>query len=218
MEKIETKTIKPNISFIENDSNNYILNTQDEFILDKSIDDIESYIRDNSGKGKDEKEKDILYEESQKLWHSYVNNLRETKYNFYLNRPQYRFLTDLILTKMEYDVNTIFFAIELTNVMGNMKDAKYLNDTDIIAFPVNATEITYIYHLISKHTVKGLRKESYLFSEVLYRIGNISKIFNYYEEYSKRLSEDIKNWVYSFEDGVTVDNLKSVNGELIKPK
>ena len=73
------------------------------------------------------------------------------------------------------------------------------------ATPVNATEITYIYHLISKHKVKGLTKDSYTFSKVLVRIGNISKLFNYYDSYAKNLSADIQNWVTSFEEGVVVE-------------
>ena len=124
--------------------------------------------------------KDNLYQNAQNIWNNFTNSLKEAKYNFHLNRPQHKFLTDLILTKMEYDVNTVFFAIELTNMMGGMKEAKYTNDKDLISFSVNATEITYIYHLISKHKVKGLTKDAYTFSQILYRIGNISKIFNYY--------------------------------------
>jgi hypothetical protein len=127
------------------------------------------------------------------------------KYNFHLNRVQWKFLTDLILTKLEYDVNTVFFAIELTELLGTMRDVKYSNDDELIAFPVNATEITYVYHLISKHKVKGLTKDAYLFSEILIRIGNISKLFNYYDTCGKNLSSDVQNWVSTFEEGVYLE-------------
>ena len=81
--------------------------------------------------------------------------------------------------------------------------------TELVAFPVNATEITYIYHLISKHKVKGLSKDSYTFSQVLMRIGSISKLFNYYDSYAKSLSTDIQNWVSSFEEGVILDKIEN---------
>jgi hypothetical protein len=170
-------------------------------------------MKNNSGKGKTEQEKDELYQSAQKLWHGYSSALKNAKYNFHLNRPQHRFLTDLILTKMEYDVNTVFFAIELTDMMGGMKGAKYTNDTDLVSFDVNATEITYIYHLISKHKVKGLSKDAYTFSQILYRIGSISKIINFYDATHKNLSTDIQNWVLTFDEGVELEAPKKAKKE-----
>lgn len=221
MEKIETRVVKPEVTFFENEINNLIINSQEEVILDSRVSDVENFMKNNSGKGKTESEKDELYQQAQELWNLFVNSLKEAKYNFYLNRPQHKFLTDLILTKMEYDVNTVFFAIELTNMMGSMKDVKYTNDKDLVSFSVNATEITYIYHLISKHKVKGLTKDAYTFSNILYRIGSISKIFNYYETLSKSLSKDIQDWVLTFEDGVTSDKFnheETIETKAIKPK
>jgi hypothetical protein len=218
MEKIETKVVKPETSFFENEMDNLIITAQEESLLDSKIKDIESFMKNNSGKGKSEGEKDSLYLESQGLWSSYSAALKEAKYNFQLNRPQHKFLTDLILTKMEYDVNTVFFAIELTNMLGSMKEAKYTNDDDLIAFAVNATEITYIYHLISKHKVKGLTKDAYTFSKILLRIGGISKMFNYYEAASKNLSQDIQDWVLTFEDGVVSDKFENVSEPNTKSK
>lgn len=206
MEKIETRVIKPEVTFFENEMNNLIIDTNEESNLDARVKDVEDFMMNNNGKGKSEQEKDELYQQAQILWKNFVNNLKEARYNFYLNRPQYRLLTDLILNKMEYDVNTVFFAIELTNMLGTMrKDAKYEDDKDLISFSVNATEITYIYHLISKHKVKGLTKDAYTFSQILYRIGGISKIINYYEALSKSLSTDIQDWVLTFDDNVISD-------------
>ena len=219
MEKIETKVVKPEISFIENDITHLILTSEEESKLDGKMKEIESYIRSNSGKGLSEVEKDALYTSSQGLWHSYVNALKEAKYNFQLNRPQHKFLTDLLLTKLEYDVNTVFFAIELTDMLGGMKEIKFTNDTDLIAIPVNATEITYIYHLISKHKVKGLTKDSYTFSKLLLKIGGISKVFNYYEAASKNLSQDIQDWVLTFDESVTSDKFtETVSASVIEPE
>jgi uncharacterized protein YjaG (DUF416 family) len=209
MEKIETKVVKPEVSFFENDLNNIIMTPQEESNLDSKIKSIEDYMKNTSGKGKTESEKDEFYQTAQKMWHDFVEAIKDAKFNFHLNRPQHKFLTDLILTKMEYDVNTVFFAIELTNMMAGLKEAKYTNDKDLLSFEVNATEITYIYHLISKHKVKGLSKDAYTFANVLYRIGNISKIFNYYETASKNLSTDVQNWVMTFEDGIEYEKFKN---------
>jgi hypothetical protein len=214
MSKIETNVVKPKISFFENETENLILDVNQETTLDNKISEVEEFMKNNEGKGKSESEKDELYKNAQELWRSYALSLKETKYDFFLNRPQWKFLTDLILTKLEYDVNTVFLAIELTNLLGSMKGVKFQNDSELINFPVNATEITYIYHLIANHKVKGLTKDAYTFSQVLIRIGDISKVFNYYDTAGKNLSTEIQDWVTLFEEGVTLD--ESVKAEVLE--
>ncbi len=203
MSKIETNVIKPEIKFFENETENLILTNEGESNLEGKILQIESFMKETVGKGKSQSEQDSIYGQAQGLWKEYSVALRDAKYNFHLNREQWKFLTNLILQKLDYDVNSVFFAIELTDMLGSMSKVKYSNDTDLIAFPVNATEITYIYHLISKHTVKGLTKDAYVFAQILRRIGNISKVFNYYDATAKSLATEVQDWVASFEDGVT---------------
>lgn len=220
MSNIQTNVVKPEIKFVSNETEYLVITPLYENGLESKIKDIEDFIL-TDGKGKTDEEKDTLYSQAQNLWRDYADYMRDAKYNFHLNRAQWKFLTDLIISKLEYDVNTVFFAIELTNLLGNMKDVKYTNDTDLNAVPVNATEITYIYHLISKHKVKGLSKDAYTFSEILVRIGNISKLFNYYDTVGKNLSTDIQNWVSSFEENVTFDKTskktETVEGKLVEP-
>ena len=216
MSTIETNVVKPEINFFENETENLLITPFYENELDSKIKNIENFMENNDGKDKTDEEKDELYKGAQELWVAYANSLKEAKYNFHLNRSQWKFITDLVLSKLEYDVNTVFFAIELTDLLGSMRDVKFTDDNQLIPFPVNATEITYVYHLISKHKVKGLTKDAYLFSEILIRIGNISKLFNYYDTVGKNLSSDVQNWVSAFEEGVSFDrNSTSVASEEI---
>lgn len=216
MTKLETNVIKPEVSFLENEVQNIILENKDELALDQKIFEVEEFMKNNNGKGKSESEKDELYKNAQTIWREYASHLRDVKYNFHLNRPQWRFLTDLLIGKLEYDVNTVFFAIELTDLLGNMKNVKFTNDNELFAFPVNATEITYIYHLIATYKIKGLCKDAYTFSQVLRKIGDISKIFNYYDTSAKSLSTEIQNWVTLFDDGVIQE--KTIEAKVAKPK
>ena len=167
-QKLEVFTVKPETSFIFNDEVNRIIDFQTESSLDDKISKVENYLKNTSGKGMSETEKDSLYAVAQTLHSEFKSNLREAKFNFYFNRAQYNLVTDLLLKKLEYDVNTIFLAIELTEILGTMRTDKFTNDTDSIPFLVDATEITYIYHLIAEHKVKGLTKDTYTFSEILF--------------------------------------------------
>lgn len=208
--KLDVLTVKPDISFFENETLNRLLTFEREVSLDAKVEAVESFMVKNPGHGLLETDKDLIYGQAQGLLNDLKKELRDTKFSFYLNRTQYNFLTDLLLRKLEYDVNTIFIAIELTQLLGGMSGTKYSNDSQLIAFEANATEITYIYHLIAKHTVKGLTKDTYTFSKLLIRIGDLSKIINYYDASAKRLVDEISQWA------LRMDASDVVKGEVVE--
>lgn len=199
------KEQKPQVQFKENNNDYLLLDSEYELNLDSIINNLEGYMTGNSGKGKSESEKDELYKEAQEMWNEYRDTLTSAKFNLHLNRNQYNLLSDILVSKLEYDADTVFVAIELSSALASMKEHKFQDDKEVYDFKVNATELTYIYHLISKWKVKGLSKSAYTFAEILQRIGTVSKLFNYYDKWAKYLSEYIQNWVTSFEEGVVLE-------------
>ena len=215
---IETNVVKPSLAIHQNDTEYRLLSTESEVSLDSKIKAIEDLMLNNSGKGKTEEEKDKLYSDAQILWKDYYVELVKTKYTFFLTRKQYQFLTETLRDKIEYDVNTLFFAIELTDMLGNwIKEQKYSNDKELKGFQADATEVTYIYHIISKHKVKGLSHSAYTFADVLRRIGDISKVIAYYDTASKNLSASIQDWVASFDPNVSIENKTTTEATTIAP-
>ncbi len=105
---IETNVVKPELSFTEKEQEYRLISFQAEVALDEKIKEIEDFMNNNHGRGKSEQEKDDLYTSAKKLWEEYAATLRDVHFTFYLNRKQYQFLTDLLIDKMEYDVNTVF--------------------------------------------------------------------------------------------------------------
>ncbi len=206
MSNIQTNVQKPDVTFTDKENNLYTILSYDfENGLDMKIKELADYMANNTGRGKSDEEKDEIYAKAQMIWNEYITLLKSTKYNLNLDRAQYNFLTDLIVKKLEYDVNTVFIAVELTNLLGTMKDIKFANDTEVKEFKVDATEITYIYHLIATHKVKGLTKDSYVFADILRRIGEISKVFNYYDTTGKNMAQDVQDWVVLFDESITLE-------------
>lgn len=199
--KIDVATLKPEVEISINDSTLRIMETIDEFNLDKKINDLRDYMSTTTGIGKTEEQKDLDYVHAQSIWKGYQNDLRSVKFNFYLDRSQYTLLTDILLKKLEYDVNTVFIAIELTELMGSMSGTKFRDDKEIKSFQATATDITYIYHLIQNFKIKGLTKDAYTFSKILRRIGEISKIVSYYDANAKNLTEEITQWALNLDAG-----------------
>ena len=206
MDKIETNVTKPKVLVMIDEVEHRIVTASVEQELDKKLNEAHSFMTDNTKKGLPEEKQIELYAKAKMLWKEYYDLHLATKYSFFLNREQYSYLDRLIKTNLEYDVNTVFFAIGLRDMLEEMKKSKvFTNDKDVHGFEVDATEITYIYHLISKHKVKGLTKDTYTFSELLIKIGDISKVFNYYETANKNLSTDIHKWVIALQDGVNLE-------------
>ena len=217
-ENIQVNTVKPDLNFNENDISYRVLNIDYESKLDKKIDVINEHIKNNDGYNKPENEKDMLYATAQIFWKEYQMELRGAKFNFYMNRPQYNLLTDILLKRLEYTVDTVFLAIELSDLLGFMKESKFISDKDLNKYEVTATEITYIYHLIAPYKIKGLTKEAFIFADILKRIGIISRVIAYYDATAKSLNKDITDWVSSFEnlrpEPLTIPTMVSDKGDI----
>ncbi len=196
--KVEVNTVKPELSFYKKEVSYRILDTGVELTLDTDIETLEKYLKDTNGFGKTEEQKDMDYAHAQYLWKNYQNDLKSCKLNFIMDQNQYTLLTDLILKRLEYDTNTVFIAIELVDLLGSMKGVKFQSD-EMKSFQVTATEITYIYHLIQNHKVKGLSREAFTFAEILRRIGEISKIVSYYDTTAKNFTDQIATWALSLD-------------------
>jgi hypothetical protein len=192
--KLETLTIKPELTFYENSEMFRMMDIDVEVGLDSKIDSVSNYMNDNSGQGKTDEEKDMLYANAQSLYVEFKNELRESKFNFFFNRPQYNLLSDLLLKKLDYDINTLFIAMELSDMLKGIHGTQFKNDTELAQVKMTATELTYVYHLIQGYKVKGLTKEAYTFASLLTRIGEASKIINYYDAKAKTLVDDIQKW------------------------
>lgn len=81
--------------------------------------------------------------------------------------------------------------------------ANYSDDKGMGKFPFTATDVTYTYHLLKDHTVKGLGTKTFTFANILRRIADVSKVFKYYDNAIKDAHKDITDWVTCFDDGMS---------------
>jgi len=190
---------KPQIVFTFDETAKRVISLENETELENKADVVRSFMSDT--KAGTAKENDESYATAQGLWKDYTTVLEKVKYSLLLNRKQYNLLTDIILTKIEYGVDNIFYAIELTEALNKMREtSKFNNDVDVVGFEVNATELTYVYHLLSQFKVKGLTNNAYIFSQILLRIGDVSKVFNYFDIENKSLSQEVQEWTKTLVD------------------
>jgi hypothetical protein len=176
-----------------------MLSQEDEVKLDTLIDNLTSFIQSNDGQDKTEVEKDGLYISAQTLWKQLRDELVNMHFKFYLKRDQYDWLTNMLLSELEYDANTIFIAVELTEMLGKWKfTGPAKNDKSVVGYVVNPTELQYIYQLIAQHKVKGLTQKAYRFAEVIRNIFRVLQIVSYYDNHVKDLNKKVVDWAASF--------------------
>jgi len=196
---LDNHVIKPAVSIFDGDTEYRLLPVHNEMSLDSKIDNLTNFMLYNMGKGKSEEEKDRLYEGAKSTWRTFTSELKEVAYTFHLTEEQVSYVLNLLKNDLEYDVNTVFFAIELEKMLNSWENTDN-GEYKFKSFLADATETTYMYHLLAKHKVKGLNKETRLFSEILLKIGEISKIVAFYDNIAKTLSKTIQDWVAEFDD------------------
>lgn len=174
-------------------------------LIDSKISELNGFIRNNTGKEQTEDIKDSLYKKSQDMYSDIRNNVLDLNFHFNLTYNEYSFIKFLFKHELEYDVNTIFLARELKDILLESSAVKEDN-SDTVLIKLNGTKLTYIYHLISNVKVKGLEDpDSETFAQVLIKIADMSKILNYYDIKLKDYSSHIMDWVSSFQDSVTYE-------------
>lgn len=213
VDKFENIADKPIFSLKINDKEYRILSEEDENWVDEKVKEIQDFMKENTGEGKTSDEKDELYKEVQDIWKELGGpdgKIAKIQYGLVLNRPQYNHLIELLRDKVEYDVNTIFFAIELTNFLGRtVNENEFKDDITPIVFDITAADMTYLYTCLSTHKTKGLTKKTYIFAEIIRRIGDISKVINHLDSNSKDLSTEIQNWAACLDENVSMEDVES---------
>lgn len=177
------------------------ISEEDENELDSLGMELIEFLDETYGTILPEEKQDELYSKSQEMWHKYKEALDKTEFGVVLNKEDHSFLKNTLTKKMEYDVDTVFFLMEVSNRLLSFSDDNVFEDEkESRVFNFKPTELSYTYHLFSKYKVKGLVKETYNFHSTAIAFGRTSMVFNYYENVSKVLANAITEWVSSFKD------------------
>ena len=218
---------KPEFFYEDKDNKVRLISTDDEDYLEGTYTEMIEFMRTNHNQAASDKEKDELYGKLQEMWNEVSGKnggkLNEVSFSLVLYRKEYNYLLSLIRDKFEYDADTIFYGLELQNLLKNMSDnSKFNGDHDAKGFIMTPVDVHYLYNLISKITVKGLGEKSIYFANIIQRIAMTSRVFNYYKEKYTNLAKAIQFWVASLDKGVTIpetDNAYKLiwGGSDIKP-
>jgi hypothetical protein len=142
-----------------------------------------------------EKDKDKIYGLAEYLFNEYQKKLNDMNFNFPLTNDEWKFMFDVLYNKLEYDQNEIFQLKEVREkYLSKVDELSKTSKNYDIQTVINVNDLIILYHLISKHKVKGINKQHYSYLNILTKIGERIKLFNAYNVWVQRLSTDFQSW------------------------
>lgn len=212
-EKFESIAEVPPLELVVNEVSYPFINKEDWDKWQNDVNEVKEYCKNNLGRTElSEDEKTELYEKGQELWKNSFGKegtFNDIKFNLVINRREYNLLVDLLNNKLEYDVNTLFFAMELftnmANLLDNANSGIFKDDYTPKTFGITQTDMTLLYTLLSHHKVTGLGRKTVNFANIIRRIGDISKVINHMTNENTNLSEAIQKTVMTWDEGVVLE-------------
>ena len=116
---------KPDLQFTDLKGNKVRLSSmEDESYLEGKSKELLEFMRNNHDQNISDGEKDRLYLDLQSMWNEVSGRdggrLNTIGFQLILHRQEYNYLVSLFKSKMEYNVDTIFFAMELDAMLKRM--------------------------------------------------------------------------------------------------
>lgn len=190
-------------------NSNKILKKEDKENIDSLIESINNFYKTEIPSDKVEREK--VYLEYVSKIEEFGKTLSGIVYSFQLSKEEYLFLKDTLLKKLEYDRENVFIALlirdnffykydTITDPNKTSIKMEDMNGKFVTSLPININDLTRISHLLGMYTIKDIiSKKADIFASCIGKIGDISKIFNYYKTKGEQLQNGGDNWLKGFE-------------------
>lgn len=159
--------------------------------------------------------RDVIFEAAIELWNEYKDLVKNAICIFTLNNLEIKTVDKKLHQSVEYTTETLFYGLHLKKFFLNTLPATKGGD-----FTNHETNITFsnaiaLYHVLSTLTVKGLNNENYAFAHLLYKLSEISKVYQHYDAASSRLNQTIGQWSMGITPAQVTD-LKATIAETVK--
>jgi hypothetical protein len=186
-EETQLSNINPDFSIIQEEVKKEIDNKEQE---------IYSFLQENNDfKSYSESEKDERFQSVISKWNELKDLVKKCKINLALNGLEINFLENKLHSNIDYDYETIFYAVHLKkHLLNNLPSVKASDDFKVFETLVLISDCVLLQHILTKLTVKGLNKSSLAFANICKKLSEVIVLYNFYENMSMRLSKSIQEW------------------------
>lgn len=148
-------------------------------------------------KKKNDKEITKIYTIGTFLLNNIAAEINKLLLNLTITRKEFKFLNTVLVSKLEYDGNDVFNTIEFNELYlkkWREQDKALPKEVEEFMITIDITNIVMLYHLINKHSVKGINEQFYTFANILQKIGETNKLYNAYNVIKTRLDDRFVIW------------------------
>jgi hypothetical protein len=166
--------------------------------LDSKEAELNEYIKNNSVS---EENRDTVIDGAIEIWNQYKDLVKGGLCVFTLNNLEIRTVDKKLHSSVEYDTETLFYGLHLKKNFIDTLPSPKGDDYGVNEIEISFSNAIALYHVLSTLKVKGLSKEAYAFAHLLYKLSEISKVYQHYDAVSLRLNQSIGQWTMGLQPG-----------------
>lgn len=138
--------------------------------------------------------RDTAVDAAIELWNQYKDLVKNGYCYFTLNNLEIRTVDKKLHASVEYDTETLFYGLHLKKFFIDELPSSKGDDFITHDIKITFSNAIALYHVLSTIKVKGLNKDNYAFAHLLYKLSEISKVYQHYDAASSRLNQSIGQW------------------------
>jgi hypothetical protein len=156
--------------------------------------------------------RDEMFDSAIKLWNEYKDLVKNAPCSFKCNGLEVKTIDKKLHQSIDYTTESLFYGMHLkkhfVDTLPKVKSEYEMHNDIIITF----SNAIALYHIMSTLTVRGLNKENYALAHVLYKLSEISKVYQFFDNVSARLDKAIREWNM----GLTKTDADALNSAIAK--
>lgn len=171
---------------IQGQANHTLLNEKSKEAIEAAKIAVLDFIRNNE-------KTDDTFVTSMELWNAYKDAVKNAECDFAINGLELKVIHNKLHRDVEYSAETIFYGLHLKR---HFLDSfpKTSTEFEAVKSSISFTNGMALYHLLSEVKVRGLNKENYALANVLYKLSEISKVYQQYDQESAQINNEVRTW------------------------
>lgn len=146
-----------------------------------------------------EPQKDMVFGIAGYLVNKYAAKVTDAKFNISFSMNEFKFLHSVLTERIEFDSNEIFNMSELKEkfldgAFEAYEETRKMKQSHGFQIEIGIKSLIILFHLFSKHKVKGASGSFELFRDLVAKMADMHKLFNAMNVVKERIGTEYQIW------------------------